>query len=477
MRRILIGIFSVLLCTPAFTQTDDPVVMRVNGYDVSKSEFEYFFKKNRTDEPVTKKTLQEYTDLYLNFKLKVQAAIDEGMDKSESFLEEYKTYRDMQAEDYLIDKAFLEQRAKETYERAGMGIGPEGLADISVISCMPGRGAGETEEECLNYLKAVYDRIVAGDDFEALAREYSNDRAAASGGALGWVTRGQIPDDVADIVFSLEPRQCSEPFISNGTAFIVKVNNRREYGTYAQNRSEIYEWMREQDDIYPEAKRRKANEYAARLDWPFRNDTAVAYLDSLLEEVNPDFANISREYHDGLLLFDISSREVWEKASNDIEGMEAYFKSNVKKYKFDEPCFKGMVFFCINEDVFREVEGAVRDLYIDDWIDTLVSYNREKIQVRVMTGSGETGIFKKGQNAYVDKLVFGEGEYDPMPNFPYVNVIGKVLSKPENMNDVIGQVSEDYQNYLEKEWVKSLRKKYKYSINRKALKQVNLDSK
>ena len=94
-----------------------------------------------------------------------------------------------------------------------------------------------------------------------------------------------------------------------------------------------------------------------------------------------------------------------------------------------------------------------------------------------MRGSAESGIFKKGQNPYVDKLVFGEGEFEPMKNFPYVNVIGRILKQPENMTDVSAQVAEDYQNYLEKLWVDSLRKKYSYSINRKALKKVNLDSK
>ena len=100
MKRILVGILAALVCMPFHGQTDDSVVMTVNGYDVSKSEFEYFFNKNRNDEPVTKKTLTQYADLYLNFKLKVQAALDEGMDKSESFLEEFKGYRNLLAEDY-----------------------------------------------------------------------------------------------------------------------------------------------------------------------------------------------------------------------------------------------------------------------------------------------------------------------------------------------------------------------------------------
>ena len=72
MRRILSCTVAVLLCIPSLAQTD-PVVMTVNGYDVTKSEFEYFFEKNNIETNVTKKTVRQYADLYLNFKLKVQS--------------------------------------------------------------------------------------------------------------------------------------------------------------------------------------------------------------------------------------------------------------------------------------------------------------------------------------------------------------------------------------------------------------------
>ena len=131
-----------------------------------------------------------------------------------------------------------------------------------------------------------------------------------------------------------------------------------------------------------------------------------------------------------------------------------------------------MVFFCVNEDVFRNVEAALKDLSMENWVDTILAINRKDVKMRVMRGSTETGLFMKGQNAYVDKLVFGTGEFDPMPGFPYVNVIGRTISEPESIRDVAGQVAEDYQNHLEKQWVDSLRKKYKHKIYKRALKQV-----
>ena len=177
-----------------------------------------------------------------------------------------------------------------------------------------------------------------------------------------------------------------------------------------------------------------------------------------------------------LLMFEISNRLVWEKAANDKEGMQKWFKSNRRKYRFDEPRFKGMVFFCKDENVFHEAESAVSSLDINHWVDTLVSFNRNgKISLRVMRGNQETSIFSKGQNEYVDKIVFGVGDYSPMKNFPYVNVIGKTIKAPECIDDVADKVLEDYQNHLEKEWVKKLRKKYKYTVYRKVLNKVSLD--
>ena len=472
MRRFLICLISLLLAAPSLAGTDNPVVMTVNGYDVTKSEFEYFFRKNNTSQSVTRKSVKEYAELYLNFKLKVQAAMDEGMDKSQSFLSEYSMYRDMQAEEYLIDSTFLEEVARASYDESIREVGPDGLVYLNLISVHPKDNSRESFDEGVELIRELYGMLEAGQDFAAVARKFSDDQSAKSGGEAGWVSRGILEDDFADILYDLKEGEYSKPFISNGVFYIVKSTGRRQLGTYEENRAEIYKWMDGDDNIQTEARRRKANQYAERLGWTVRDDEAVAHLDSVLEEIEPAFGNISREYHDGLLLFDISSREIWEKVSSDPDALENYFNANRKNFKFKEPCFKGMVFFCVNEDVFRNVEAALKDLSMENWVDTILAINRKDVKMRVMRGSTETGLFMKGQNAYVDKLVFGTGEFDPMPGFPYVNVIGRTISEPESIRDVAGQVAEDYQNHLEKQWVDSLRKKYKHKIYKRALKQV-----
>lgn len=475
MRRILLYLFGILFSMPLFAQSDNPVVMKVNGTDVRKSEFEYFYSKNNTESETTKKTIKRYADLYLDFKLKVQAAVDEGIDKSEDFLNEYHMYRNMQAEYYLVDNVFLEELAHETYEQTFEEVEPDGMAFLLMISAIPPNDSQDLLEAGIKGMtEEVYPQLVAGADFRELAKKYSNDAYGADGGEVGWVTRNQLVPVVSDVVFSLKEGQFSEPFLMDGMVFIAKVERYRHMGSFEEERPDIDKWIRESGN-YIEAQNRQANYYASLYGWKERDRKAFAKADSLLEEINPEFENISREYHDGLLVFDITNREVWDKATNDPAGMEKWYNANKKQFVFDKPCFKGLVFFCLDEDVFHNVESAVKDLPFENWLDTLFTFNREKVQVRVMRGPYENGIFKEGDNAYVDHFIFGKDEEaDPIDGFPYVNVLGKVISKPEHLNDVLSQVVEGYQDYLEKQWIKKLRKQYKHKIYRKALKQVGL---
>ncbi len=466
---------SVLLGLPVFAKKDQ-VIMTVNGYDVNKSEFEYFFRKNRTETDITRKTVRQYADLYLNFKLKVQAAMDEGLDQSDSFLKEYRMYRNMQAEDYLTDNTFLDSIAHEAYKKTVEDVGSDGLAFLRVMAFIPRTETLASFDSCVERVSAVYEKLRNGEDFASLAREYSDDKeTAAAGGEMGWVMRDQFAPEMGNIIFGLEPGRFSEPVNLDEMFVIFKVDRRRQIGDFEAESAEIYDWMNQRPYFKEEARRRKANEYARKLGWTIRDDEAAAHLDSVLEEVEPEFGNISREYHDGLLLFDISNREVWDKASLNREGMEAYFNSHKDDFKYSEPAFKGMVFFCINEDVFNQIKESLEGVEIKDWIETVLPFNKTDLVFRVMRGSSESGIIRQGQNAYVDKIVFGKGEYEPMRNFPYVNVIGKTIDGPESVDDAKSQVVEAFQKYLEDEWVKSLKSKYKYKIYKRALRKVSLD--
>jgi peptidyl-prolyl cis-trans isomerase SurA len=92
-----------------------------------------------------------------------------------------------------------------------------------------------------------------------------------------------------------------------------------------------------------------------------------------------------------------------------------------------------------------------------------MSYLNQRVNTdSVMYAKVERGIWLKGKSAVVDRDGFKlkDAEYTPSEEFPIVMVIGKVLKSPQVYTDERGKVTTDYQDYLEKAWIKRLREKY-----------------
>ena len=188
--------------------------------------------------------------------------------------------------------------------------------------------------------------------------------------------------------------------------------------------------------------------------------------------LDSDLKNLIREYHDGLLLYEISNRLVWDKAAKDDAGLANYFKKNKKKYTWNSPRFKGMAYHVKDVADLQAVKNCVKNLPFDQWAEKLrTTFNNDSVlRIRV-----EKGLFKRGDNALVDSIVFKKDTtVTKVKDYPYDDVFGKMLKKgPEDYTDVRGLVVADYQELLEKQWVATLRKKYPYTIDREVLKTVN----
>lgn len=187
---------------------------------------------------------------------------------------------------------------------------------------------------------------------------------------------------------------------------------------------------------------------------------------------NPDYRNLVNEYSDGILLFDISQDRVWQKATNDREGLEAFFKAHRKDYSFDEPRFKGVVVFTTSDSL----ENVVKD-YLNSLDKSKINTANLGKELREKFGKhvrAERVIAKKGENAITDFLAFG-GEKPEGKNISWSNYfafMGQIIEQPQEADDVKSKVVTDYQNQLEKEWVNELRKKYPVKVDNKVLKTV-----
>ena len=113
----------------------------------------------------------------------------------------------------------------------------------------------------------------------------------------------------------------------------------------------------------------------------------------------------------------------------------------------------------------------MKNLPFEQWTEALrTTFNPDSvIRIRV-----EKGLFKPGDNPTIDKMVFKQAAavvYDA--NYPIDAVLGKKLKRPDNYQDVRQQVVDDLQDYLEQEWVETLRQRYQVEVNQEVLKTVN----
>lgn len=188
--------------------------------------------------------------------------------------------------------------------------------------------------------------------------------------------------------------------------------------------------------------------------------TALADADLINEHA--DFRNLLNEYRDGILLFEVSNREVWERASKDTEGMEKYFVAHRSDYAWQEPHYKGCVIYCKDKSTFKAAKAIAK--YTN--MDSLETYLSRRLNDSVQYVRMEQGLYVEGDNPVVDKQVFKTGNYKPSEDYPYVFVKGYLQKElPDSYEDVRGVLTADYQQYLEQEWIKHLRATYPVQVH------------
>ncbi|MDE6301623.1 MAG: peptidylprolyl isomerase [Muribaculaceae bacterium] len=188
-----------------------------------------------------------------------------------------------------------------------------------------------------------------------------------------------------------------------------------------------------------------------------------------LMKTNPDYANLINEYRDGILLFEISNTNVWDKASKDKDGLEKFFKANRKKYAWDTPKFKSYVIFAPTDSLLSEAMNYASTLSPDIQKEQLVDLMREKFGRDIKV---EKVIAAKGDNKITDYLAFGgpRPEADNARWSSYAALFGRIIPAPEEAADVRGAAVADYQAKLEQEWLRQLHKRYKVQLNKDVLK-------
>ena len=473
MKKLLFALCATVVAGTAVAQVDDPIVMTVNGEDVTRSEFEYSYNKNNTDLVVDKASLDEYVELFVNYKLKVAAAKEACLDTMASFQKEVADYRAQQAEDYLIDSAFIEQEARKTYEATLQSIGPDGLFQAShILIRLPQQASAAEQVHAKQRIDSLYAVLRGGADFAEVAKLHSEDPGSArEGGLLPWCSKGQLLKEFEVVALAMQPGEMSQPVLSPVGYHIIYMNGRKQFEPYEYHRESIYQFL-EQRGIRAHAKRSMGMKLAEQMGGGIKPEQALERAEKELDDKYPEFRFLMNEFYEGSLLYEMSVREVWDKAAQDEKGLEKFFKKNKKNYRYDEPVFRGLVLHCVSEEVLDGVKKLVKKQPQKEWVNLIRSaYNSDSlIQVRMVRGP-----FTVGKSVHADYYAFGVGEQpEPQPKFPVTGVVGKLQKKgPDTYEDVRGEVTADYQNHLEKLWVNELRKKYTVVLYPEAIATVN----
>ncbi len=469
--NMLLALLLLLLGGVAVAQVD-PTVMTVNGVPVPRSEFEYSYNKNNSETVVDKKSVNEYVDLFINYKLKVLAAQAAGIDTTRSFKSEFKMYRDQQLRPSFITDADVEAEARRIYKETSHRIDSlGGLVHPAHILVLVRQKATKAQQDSAKLrADSIYTALKRGADFATLARKCSDDkRSAIDGGDLSWIQRGQTLKEFEEKVYAMKKGELSRPFLSPVGYHIVLLKDKGNFFPYDSVHADILRFI-DQRNLRDRIVSAKIDSIA-KASVPACTPEDV--LDRRSEEMqakDPDLRNLIREYHDGLMLYEISNRTVWDKAAKDTEGLASYFKKNKKKYQWDTPRFKGISCHLKNEADIKRVKDVVKNLPFDQWGEALrKTFNDSTVTIKVVKG-----IFKEGDNALVDHEIFGKDtELKPVKGYPYTLAYGEKLKAPKTYEDVRDQVVADYQDYLEKQWVESLRRQYPVTVDKAVLETVN----
>ncbi|MDD3321978.1 MAG: peptidylprolyl isomerase [Paludibacter sp.] len=633
--------FIALSCS-LFAQAADPVLMTINGKPVLKSEFEYIYNKNNSNNSLDKKTLDEYVDLFVNFKLKVEEAEDQGIDTTSSFINELSGYRSQLTKPYLTDQKVDDQLLLEAYNRMKEDIDvshiliripqnatptdtlkawneineiwkrvqkedfgkvakdvsqdqsaeqnnghigwisafrtvypfetmayntPVGTISkpvrtafgyhiikvldrrnslgeilVSHIMTFTSQGDSTANDKAKFKIDSIYNRVVAGDDFGTLAKDYSMDKGSSvKNGELPWFGTGRMVPEFENAAFALKNiGDVSKPIQSSYGWHIIKLLDKKGLESFEDTKADIerkvkrderanfgqkafltklrgeynFKTVKQSFATFINLAENTANDSifimgASSLNDPiisfadktysqkdfldylkiinntektttpeliedkfiaFGDAKLIAYEDSQLEKKYDDFRFLMQEYHDGILLFEVSNREVWDKASKDTDGLDKYFRNHKSDYTWEKPHFKGRVIYCKDKATFK----AAKKIVSKSSKDSIDKYLTTRLNDSIKYVKIDKGLYVQGENKAIDKYTFKTKDtFTPSTEYPYVFVAGKKLKKiPEDYTDVRGLVTADYQEYLEKEWIKALRGKYTVSINKDVLTQV-----
>ena len=408
--------------------------------------------------------------------------------------------------------------------------------------------SNKQEDSLLNpetRINEIYRKINQGENFESLAKQFSNDKSSASnGGLLSPFTGGQLSSqEFESMAFSLtEPGQISKPFSTEYGWHIMKLISKKAIEPFEELKGELEnkvkrdarsslintalaKKLKKQYDVVDDYKNLEyfntllTNDFYSRA-WiipstleaqkvlfkigdksvlfddfanhlmasqrsyvgkstpfkdiiekeynDFQESQILKYHEENLEFENEDFAQILKEYRDGLLLFDLMEKEVWNAAVQDSTGLQNYYSAHTSDYIWKDRV-DAVLATASNQSDIDKIKNLLQKGMSDD--DISRELNTETEQKVIFT----KGVMEIDHQALPKDLELKEGvskvyQYNDAYHVLRINKV--IPSVNKTFDEAKGRVISDYQNAIEENWITSLNNRYKVDVNSKTLKKV-----
>jgi peptidyl-prolyl cis-trans isomerase SurA len=202
----------------------------------------------------------------------------------------------------------------------------------------------------------------------------------------------------------------------------------------------------------------------------YLEQSVLDYEENNLEYENTDFKNLIQEYKDGIMIFELTDKNVWSKASIDTVGLQKFYALNEKKYLWG-PSFTGKQLRCTDEAVAKQFLEEIKTKSFEDALNTVNGTQGYKInveEVRHEYAKQDKSVQKLKVNEYSQAIKNNDNTYT-------IFLVTKIHadSEQKSYKEARGYVIADYQDYLEKEWIATMEAKYPLIVKENVMKSLS----
>lgn len=529
MKKTIVFVLSLAFVLVANAQEDSKTIATINKTKITVGEFKKVYEKNLSAiDNEEGKDVAKNLELYINYKLKVEEAYRSNLDTLRSYKREIQTYKNQLIAPYLQDKTYFDELVKEAYDRTKNQVRAS-----HILIRLPKNPKPQDTLKAYNEIQKARERVLKGEDFNKVAKEVSQDPSAArNGGDLGYFSAFQMIYDFEDRAFKTKQGEVSEPFRTQfGYHILTTTGVRASLGeieaahillndTTASGKTKvdaIYAQLKEGQDFASLA-RKHSNDNGTkarggrlkrfgtgRMVKPF--ETAAFALENegdISEPVKTRFGwhiiKLIRKYP--VAPFEEIEREITQKVKRSGRGkrsdqivlnrLKAEYK--IVEVEAAKEIMKRKDIRAIPKDSLQAVILKINEREIKQVDFVAYTMNRRHLPMKALFSSfrdqeiltyfkdnlrNTNAEFGATLKEYEDGLLLFELMQRKIWNKSNDSIALKEYFdqnvsnyKEKDLSKIKGKVMNDYQVYLEDEWVKGLRNRNSVKINKGVLKKL-----